>query len=81
MSSIQMPSVTRMPLMGTRKSGKPKSGGKGKYKPYRAVRIPERYAMLLQQCADEDGENFAWEVRAACRSYLRQRGKITTPPT
>ena len=79
MSSLSAPSVPKMLRMGTRKRNKlPKAG---KYKPHRVVRIPEHYAVLLQQCADEDGENFAWEVRAACRSYLRQRGKITTPPT
>ena len=77
MSSIRIPSVPRLPLMGTRKSDKAKAGGK--YKPHRVARIPARLATLLQECADEDGENFAWEVRHACRAYLRQRGKLNTP--
>jgi len=53
--------------------------GPGKYKPHRVTRVPARLADLIQECADEDGENFAWEVRAAIRMYLRSRGKLAKP--
>ena len=67
-----------MPPMG-KQSGH-KSGGAGKYKPHRVTRIPGALAELMQECADEDGEKFTWEVRQAIREYLRSRGKLPPKP-
>ena len=77
MATIRIPGMPTMPDMGTRKTNKPKPG---KYKPHRVTRVPERLAELLQQCADEDGERFTWEVREAVRMYLRHRGKMPPKP-
>lgn len=68
-------SGSTMPTM----SAKRNKNGKGKYKPYKAARIPMHVAKLLKELADEDMDNFAMQVRRACRNYLILRGKLPKP--
>ncbi len=65
-----------MPYMPSKKPSKPSAG---KYKPYRAVRIPERMAVLLEELAGEDFNTLSDQVRDACRDRLMARGKLPRP--
>jgi hypothetical protein len=50
-----------------------------RHKPSRMVRIPERVAQLLEECAAEDFDTLTDQVRAACVSRLIERGKLPKP--
>lgn len=75
-TTAPFPAVT-MRHMGT----KPKKTGKGRYKPYKSVRIPLRLAELLEELAEQDFDTFSDQVRAAVRERLIRRGKLPRPTT
>ncbi len=55
------------------------NGGKKKYKPYRAVRIPERLAQFMEELAKEDFNTISDQVREAVRERAIARGKLPRP--
>lgn len=72
-------SLRILPRRTIPRMAKNKTGGKGKYKPHRVVRIPERYALLLEELAKDHDETLAFEVRKACRDRLIRFGKLKPP--
>lgn len=63
-----------------KKKAKPAAGGAGKYKPYRAYRVPMAMAELIAELAEEEiGTDESEHVRTAVREYLQRKGKLKKP--
>lgn len=62
-----------------RMGAKQPKGGKGKYLPYKAARIPKRLADLLEEVAKDEFNTFSDQVREAVRERLIRKGKLPKP--
>ena len=62
------------------KESEPSSAGAGKYKPYRAYRVPMALAELITELTEEEiGTDETEHVRTAIREYLQRKGKLKKP--